>query len=125
MSSFMISVVGVQHRPAESRSDPGARGLLDEDHAEAEVVDAGPAVLLQHRHREEAVRGRLGEELARHDARALPVGVVRGDLFGEELGEALAVVVVLGLEDPAAPRGGAGVVGALMGGKYTYRTRAI
>jgi hypothetical protein len=97
--------VGGQHRAGHRGADAGARRLLGEHDVEAPVIDARAAVLLGDLHRVEAVLGAFLEELARHDLRLLPLPVVRHDLRRQEGGVALAVIVVLVVEQLAAGRG--------------------
>ena len=66
------------------------------------VLDPRAAVALGHAHRREAHRRGFRVELARHDALAFPVHVVRAHLLGQEAPEALAIVVLLvGEQRPA------------------------
>ena len=91
--------VVVQRDAQAGAGDAGVRDLLVQDLVEAEVRHPAAAVLLGHRHAEEAAASGLLEDLARRDARLLPVEVV-GDqrLVGEgpeRVGEGEMVVVVV------------------------------
>ena len=65
--------VVVQRHPEPAAGDAGSADLLAEDLVEAKVVDPDAAVLLGHLHREHALLGGLGEQLAGDDAVALPL----------------------------------------------------
>ena len=80
-------------------------GLLGEDQVVAEVVDPRAAVLLGHAEAERAERAELREELARHDAGALPLGIVRHDLLLDERADGLAVELVVFVEQVASHAG--------------------
>src|SRR6185312_4932498 len=85
-------------------ADAGPRRLLTEHDVEPEVVDAASAVPLGDGHAQEAGGPRRQEDLARHDAVALPLRVVRDDLLLQESAEAVPECLVLVLEQVAAHR---------------------
>lgn len=82
------------------RAHSRGRRLLGEDHVEPEILDAGTAVGFRHRG-EQTELARLGEQLPRHDARLLPLRIVRDHLLGDERARALPEHVVVGLEQEA------------------------
>jgi len=63
-------------------TDAGVRKLFGNDLVEAEVIDSPTAELLGDLHAEKAIGTRRCVDLARCDARALPVHVLRSNLFG-------------------------------------------
>ena len=74
----------MQRQPQPEAADAGERRLLADHDVEAEVINAGAAEALGDSHPDEPVPRRHRVELARHDPGALPVGVMRRDLRGEE-----------------------------------------
>jgi hypothetical protein len=96
--------VAVDRHPQVDGADAHALRLFAQYHVEAEVVDARAAVLLGHRHSEEAVLTRLGEHLPGHEAFSLPLLVVRSDLPLQKRAPTRAEIVVLVVEDSATHR---------------------
>ena len=89
--------VVVQRQAEPGGADACVLQLLAEHLVVAEVVDAAAAELLGHGHAEEAGGAGLGEQLAGHEARLVPLDVVRRDLALDERLDALAEqLVVLG-----------------------------
>ena len=80
---------------------PARGGLLGDDAVVAEVGVAAAAVLLGHRHAEEALLAGLQPDAAVDDLVLLPLLVVRRDVAVEECPVGLAEQVVLGLEECA------------------------
>ena len=76
-------------------------GLLGDDHVVAEVGIAAAAVLLGHRHTEEALLAGLQPHPAVDDLVLLPLLVVRRDVAVQERAVGLAEQIVFGLEQGA------------------------
>ena len=83
--------------PSPAAADAGVLQLLADHLVVAEVVDAAAAVLLRDGHAQEPGGAGGREQLAGHDARLVPLEVVRRDLPLDERAEAVAEqIVVLG-----------------------------
>ena len=95
----------VVERPAET-GGVHARplDLLGDDDVVPEVAHAAAAEVLGHGHAEEALRTRLGEEVAVDDPRSLPLVVVRDELLGDEPPHRVAEQLVLVVEQRALHR---------------------
>ncbi len=77
------------------------RGLLGDDRVVAEVLHPAAAVLLRHRHAQEALLAGLDPHAAVDDVLLFPLRVMRRDVLLEELLVRAAEQIVLGLEQRA------------------------